>query len=158
MTNGSVLRAIPTGFFSWGFSILEEDSEVTELDMAWFGERGRFSYEGQRYELYRQGWLNGPFVLDAGGTIVAEANKFTPFSRTFDADIGNRPVQLAAISPFTRAFGVYSGDSQIGSICPDHCFTRKATVELPEDLALPVKVFLFWLVALMWRRAAKRSH
>jgi hypothetical protein len=157
MKSSSMLRAIPTGFFSWGFSILEGDSEMAELEMAWIGERGNFSYEGQRYELYRQGWLTGQLVLDAGGKIVAEAKKVTPFSRTFDVVIGNRPVQLAAISPFTRAFGVYSGGNQIGSIYPDHCFTRKATLELPPDMALPARVFLFWLVALMWRRAAKSS-
>jgi len=154
MKRSSALRAIPTGFFSWGFSIQEEDSEVAELKMAWSGERGSFSSDGRRYELYRQGWLTGQFVLDTGGKIVAEANKVTPFSRSFDVVIGDRRVQLAAMSPFTRAFGVYLGKSQIGSICPDHCFTHKATLELPTDMALPAKVFLFWLVALMWRRAA----
>jgi hypothetical protein len=157
MTSSSVLRAIPTGFFSWSFSILENEIEVTELEIAWTRERGSFCYEGRRLELYRQGWLSGLFVLDAGGEIVAQADKVSALSRTFDVLVENQPVQLAALSSFTRAFGVYSGETQIGRIYPNHCLTRRATLELPEDMALPAKVFLFWLVALMWRRAANSS-
>jgi hypothetical protein len=37
---------------------------------------------------------------------------------------------------------------------PNHLFTRACTLEFPDDLPVPVQVFLFWLVALMWRRAA----
>ena len=158
MTTNSVLRAIPTGFFAWGFSILEGGIEAAQLEMAWIAERGSFFYAGQRYELYRQAWLSGLFILEAGGTVVAKASKVNPLSRSFDVAIGNRPIQLSALSPNTRAFGVYSGTSHIGDIYPDHFFTRKATVDLPADMALPSKVFLFWLAALMWRRAANSSN
>ena len=36
---------------------------------------------------------------------------------------------------------------------PDHCSTPRRTIDLPDDIVLPVKTFLFWLVVLMWRRA-----
>jgi hypothetical protein len=70
---------------------------------------------------------------------------------------GQRKLSLVAQSPLTRVFSVYDGDGPIGSIYPDHCFTRKTAIDLPDDIVLPVKVFLFWLVVLMWRRAKRNS-
>jgi hypothetical protein len=34
---------------------------------------------------------------------------------------------------------------------------RKAIIELPESLSLPVQVFFFWLVLVLWRRAAQHQ-
>jgi len=31
-------------------------------------------------------------------------------------------------------------------------FTRKATVDLPDELLLPIKVFLLWLTVILWKR------
>ena len=35
-----MLRAIPRGLFSWGFSIFKDDIEVARLDVAWMREKG----------------------------------------------------------------------------------------------------------------------
>lgn len=152
-----MLRAIPRGLFSWGFSILEDDAEVAGLEVAWMRERGNLDIKGTEFNLYRQGWLSGLFLLEGEGTVLAQANKPNALTRRFEVTYGRDTLSLAAQSPFTRAFGVYDGETQIGSIYPDHCFTRKTTIDLPDDIILPVKGFLFWLVVLMWRRAANRS-
>jgi hypothetical protein len=34
---------------------------------------------------------------------------------------------------------------------------RKAILELSESLSLPVQVFFFWLVLILWRRAAQHQ-
>jgi hypothetical protein len=153
----TMLSAIPRGLFSWGFSILEDDAEVAGLDVAWMRERGTLDIMGAEFTLYRQGWLSGSFLLEGDGVVFAEADKPNAFTRRFEVTHGHRTLSLVAQSPFTRAFSVYDGDRQIGSICPDHCFTRKTTIDLPDDIALPVKAFLFWLVVLMWRRAKKNN-
>ena len=152
-----MLRAIPRSLFSWDFSVLEDDVEVAGLEVSWMRERGTLDIKGTEYNLYRQGWLSGLFVLESEGTVLAQADKPNAFTRRFEVTFGHHTLSLAAQSPFTRAFGVYDGESQVGSIYPDYWFTRKTTIDLPDDIILPVKTFLFWLVVLMWRRAAKSS-
>jgi hypothetical protein len=106
-----------------------------------------------------QGWLSGLFVIEGDGTVLAQADKPNALTRRFEVTYGNHTLALTAQSPFTRAFGVYDSENQIGGIYPNHCFTRKTTIDLPDDIILPVKAFLFWLVVLMWRRTAhNRSH
>jgi hypothetical protein len=153
-----MLRAIPKSWFSWNFSILEDDVEVAGLDVAWMRERGQLTFiGGNEYDFYRQGWLSGLFLLEGDGTVLAQADKPNPFTRRFEVTFGSQTLTLVAQSPFTRAFDVYDGDRRIGSVYPDHCFTRKTTIDLPVDIPPPVKAFLFWLVALMWRRTAHNS-
>ena len=31
-------------------------------------------------------------------------------------------------------------------------FTRRSTANLPEGIPLPVKVFIIWLVVILWKR------
>jgi hypothetical protein len=152
------LRVIPRSLFSWSFSLREGDVEVADLAMALMRERGKLVLtNGSEYNLYRQGWLSGPFLLEGDGAIIAQAEKPNPFTRRFEATIGRRRLCLAAQSPLTRAFGVYDDDIPIGGVWPDHCFTRRTTIDLPDDMPLPVKSFLFWLAVLMWRRAAHNN-
>jgi hypothetical protein len=152
-----MLRAIPSSLFSWDFSLLEDGIEMAELEVAWMRERGRLDIGGVEYNLYRQGWLSGLFVLEGDGVILAQADKPNAFTRRFEVTCDHHTYSLAAQSPFTRAFGIHDGESQIGSIYPDHWFTRKTTLDLPSDIILPVKSFIFWLVILMWRRANNSS-
>ena len=40
---------------------------------------------------------------------------------------------------------------------PRGLFSRKLTIDLPDELSLAVQVFMTWLVIILWRRAAKSS-
>ena len=40
----------------------------------------------------------------------------------------------------------------VGTIRRETWTSRKARVELPDELPLPVRVFVLWLVLLMWKR------
>jgi hypothetical protein len=152
-----MLRAIPRSLLSWDFSILEDDVEAAGLTTAWMSEQGRLYVGGVEYNLYRQGWRHGAFVIEGEGAILAQADKPTVFTRRFEVAYDHHALCLAAQSPLTRAFSVYEKDAEIGRIYPDCWFTRKTTIDLPDVIVLPVKAFLFWLVILMWRRAKRSS-
>jgi hypothetical protein len=152
-----MLRAIPRSFLSWNFLLLDDDVEAGSLEVAWMRERARLDIDGVEYNLYRQGWLSGLFVLERGGAVLAQAEKPNPFTRRFEVTCAHHTLCLVAQSPFARAFDLYDHERQIGGIYTDHCFTRKATIDLPADMILPVKAFVFWLAVLMWRRAAQSS-
>ena len=64
---------------------------------------------------------------------------------------------LKAQSPFVRTFELLQNDERIGLVEPDHIFTRKMTADLPETLTLAVRVFIIWLVIILWKRAAQSS-
>ena len=74
------------------------------------------------------------------------------FGRRFTIHVEDRLLALRAVSCFSRRFELIERGAVVGSVVPDHLFTRVCTVEWPQDLSVPVQVFLFWLVALMWRR------
>jgi hypothetical protein len=153
-----MLRAIPRSIFSWGYSIYENEVEAARLTPAWASERGELNVGGTEYSLYRQGWLSGYFVIEGERGLLAQADKPSAFVRRFEiTTYDHHELCLVAQSPMTRAFSVYERDIEIGRIYPDHCFTRKTTIELPGDMSLPVQAFLFWLVVLMWRRAKRNS-
>ena len=151
------LRAEPKSVFSWGFSLFMGDVPVATMDMAWLREGGAFVWQETEFTLTREHLWSGDFLLQTGGQILARATKPSPLLRRFDIHLGERTLRLEAVSAFTRRFRLVESDTVVGTVEPDHPFARRCTVDFPGDLIVPVDVFLFWLVALMWRRAANAS-
>jgi hypothetical protein len=94
----------------------------------------------------------GDFLLTADQQVLARATKESIFARRFAVRLESRELTLRAPSCLLRRFELIEQGSVVGVIVPDHLLTRACTVELPDDLTVPVRVFLFWLVMLMWRR------
>jgi hypothetical protein len=56
----------------------------------------------------------------------------------------DRRYTLRAKSIFNRIFVLLDGAGEVGSIAPVSIFSRRASVDLPEELPLPVRIFLVW--------------
>ena len=152
-----MLRGVPRSLFSWDFDVLQDGVPIAVIDMAWFRERGELDIAGQRYEVYRESWMGGRFFIESSEGPLASAEKPSALFRSFVVDYDGRRLQLEAASPFTRRFLVLENDVRIGTIGPDFWLSRKATIDLPQDIPVPVQVFMFWLVLLLRRRAANSS-
>jgi hypothetical protein len=96
--------------------------------------------------------FSGDWIIERSGKAVARATKPSALQNRFEVALPNRMVVLRRLSLFTRRFGVFDGETQIGTISPQGIFTRRATVDLPADWPLAIRAFLFWLVFLMWKR------
>ena len=59
---------------------------------------------------------------------------------------------LRMASRLRRRFVLIEGDREIGAIRPAHLFSRSALADLPDDLPLAVRIFMIWLVLLLWKR------
>ncbi|MBN1362486.1 MAG: hypothetical protein JW993_17955 [Sedimentisphaerales bacterium] len=153
----AVFEARPKSLFSWGYELRRGTLVVARMDMTWLSEGGSFTWEGIGYRLSRQGFWSGDFLLEGAGQIPARATKPSPFRRHFEVHVGPRVLALEAVSPLTRAFRLLENGSLVGAVTPRSFFSRCCTVDFPDDLPVPVQVFLFWLVVLMWRRAANSS-
>jgi hypothetical protein len=150
-----MLRAAPHGILSWDFTIFRGETAIADIDMSMWRERAELTIDGQVYSVYRESMLEGTFVLRSGDLVLVRAQK--GFTRTFDIDVAGRHMELKALSFWTREFGLFENNALIGRIGPRSWLGRKATIELPESVSLPVQVFLFWLVLILWRRAAQSS-
>ena len=148
----NMLEAIPTDIFATNFRLQQQNNLVGEVDTSVFREKARLELEEGTYELYREGRFSGDFLLERNGNIVARATKPRALQNRFEVELPNRNLVLRKLSVFSRRFGLFEGEKQIGSIYPAGIFTRRANIDLPADWPLATRIFLFWLAFLMWRR------
>lgn len=148
---------MPNGIFSWGYSILQDGTAIADIDMSWVRERAEVTIAGHHFTVCRTSVLRGTFELQSGDGVLAHAQK-AAFFRAFNVGFTDRNLELKALSIFTREFGLFEHGVQIGRIGPTGWLTRKAVVDCSGEVPIPVQVFLFWLVAILWRRAANNNH
>ena len=125
--------------------------------MAWFREEGLLTVSGVPYRAYREAWMRGPFLLETAGTVLARAEKPSALQRRLLVEFEGRRFTLQPRSLVSRDFILLDDGAEAGRIVPEGLLTRRAQAHLPEAMPLPVKVFLMWLVILLWKRAADSS-
>ena len=147
-----MLEAIPANFFATNFRLLQQNKLLGEVQTSGWKEKGRLELEEGTYELYREGRFSGDFLLERNGSVVARATKPSAFQYRFDLVLPDRTLMLRKLSIWSRRFGVFDGDKQIGSVYPVGLFSRRSNIDLPGDWPVATRAFVFWLVILMWRR------
>ena len=148
-----MLVAKPKSIFTWGFDVFYGNAEIASIDTSWIREKGSFHFEGNNYQLVKAGAFSKEFSLLENGETIATATK-TTLIRSFEVNFGKETYILRAAHPITRKFVVELMETTVGTISPEHPFTRRCQIELPESIPIPVQMFMFWLVLLMWRRAS----
>jgi hypothetical protein len=149
-----MLTATPVRWFSWDFVITEGTQTIAAIDVSWWREAGELAVQGRSYRVYRERLMSGAFILASAGSVLARAEKPSAFRRAFIIEHAGRRYTLRARSPFQRAFELLDGSRLVGAISPEGIFTRRARVDLPEDLPLAMRVFILWLAVVLWRRDA----
>ncbi len=86
--------------------------------------------------------------------VVARASKPSVFQNRFEVQLPDRRLVLRKPSAWSwnRRFALFDGEKQIGSIDPVGLFTRRTMIDLPDNWSLPIRVFLFWLAVIIWKR------
>lgn len=150
----NTMRARPHNPFAWTFDIAVDEEVVTTLKLAWFGSAATFELDGHRYDLQRAPGF-GEFQLIGPMGVVATALKPNPFVRRYDIEVGRGRYTLEAAAPIARRFVLREGGNIVGEVTPDAPIVRRCQAAWPDGMALPVQVFLLWLVVLQWRNAAR---
>jgi|SRR5579859_1150396 len=130
--------------------------DMFKISQTW-REKGVLVVGGSSYNVYRQGLFSGEFILELNGTQLARAEKPSALHRFFTVQHQGKTYTLKAAAALSRIFLLLENDRQIGSIAPAGMFTRKATVDFPDELPLPVKVFLLWLTVILWKRDSEAA-
>lgn len=154
-----MLEAIPKSIFSWNFFLKADGNVLAEIDLSLWREKGTLIIRGTPYHFYREGWVSGLYILESQeGSVIARADKTSAFLRRFEVRYQNYSYTLRAVSSLRREFGLFDrSDRRLGGIAPQGIFTRRADVDLPNDLPLSVKTFMVSLVIILWRRQARSS-
>ena len=147
------LELIPQSWLSWNFNVLQDGRSVAEIDISRWREKGVLQVDGSNYDVYREGFMRGAFILELNGTRIGAAEKPSALARLFNVEHAGRSWKWEG-RVFRRSFVLEENSRAVGSLTPVAMVTRKATAELPDDMPLPVRIFMIWLALLMWKREA----
>ncbi len=146
------MTIVPRHWFSWDFSLKDSvGMPWGEIGLSSWRERGSVTVGDQRYEVRRRG-LVGPFVVGGASNELARAVKESAFRQVFTLTVEGRAYTLKRLSAWRREFALCVGDSRVGSVVPERWWTRRAEVNLPDDMPGWARAFVVWLTLLMWKR------
>jgi len=149
-----MLQLVPSHWFLWDFTVRQGSEILANIDVSQWREKGVLTIQGTRFLVYREGFFSGDFVLESSDTIVARARKPSAFLRSFIVEHAGRQYTLRQHSAFRRPFQLLDGDREVGAITQEGFFMPRASVVMPQDMPLPVQVFIAWLVIILWKRDA----
>lgn len=149
-----MLRAIPTGWWTLKYELLDNEEVVGLVEFNFGSEGAKITVAGETFSVRGEGWFNREYFLaTADNSIIASAEN-PVFSGRFVVNFDNRTYSLEKESGLLNPnYILLDGAGVIGSIKPDGIFSRKSTIDIRGDLPLHIQAFLFWLVALLWKRA-----
>jgi hypothetical protein len=134
------------------YAIARHGVQVADLRLSWLREAGEVVIDGVPYALGSAGLRARSFTLARGDEVVARARKPSALRNRIEVEHGGRSYELVKASLWRSDFAVRSEGQALGSIRRTSPFRRRAVVELPDDLDLPLQVFLAGLALLLWNR------
>ena len=149
-----MLKAVPKSWFSSGYKVLENSTTIAIVDLSLTREAGMLNIQGTNYRVYREGLMSGAFILESGDSILARAVKPSALYRSFEVEHEGGQYTLEAESAGFRKFVLYENGARIGSVFPVHAWSRRSVIDFPEAISLPGRIFMFWLVMILWKRAS----
>lgn len=151
------LIATPKNWFSWDFSVLQDDQLITELDLSVWREKATYKIQGIEYKVSRENILGGNYILESLGNVIAKADKPSVLRRKFNISFLGVNYELSPKSILGSSFVLKKNDKEIGSIKRTYFLNRKTVVNLPDEIPIHVKSFMLWLVIIMWKRESNSS-
>jgi len=140
----SQFELTPQSWWSLDFSVMRGDSVVAEIEIPRWRKKAVLKVDGLHYAAYREGVIGGAFVLASDTTQLVRAERTIWLSRSFTIKHGEKTYRLKA-EWFGSSFVLLDNGHEVGSLVPLGVFTRKTSVSLPDELPLPVQMFVIWL-------------
>jgi len=152
-----MLRAVPEGWFSSNFIVFDRaGTPVARAGLSNWREIAKLEVGGTRYEARSKGRAGKKFVLEQeDGRVVAVVEKPSVWRNRFVFEHAGNRYELRRVSVWGSAFVLWrEGVGPVGSVRSKALFKREWTADLPEELPLEVRVFIVWLMIILWKRGA----
>ena len=150
-----MLTARPRNWYSLDFDVHDRAGErVGVVDLSNWSESAGIDVSGESYTAtHKTG--SKDFVLsgEEGATVVVAEKPSGWKERLFFEYEGNL-YELKPESAWRRDFVLLrEGVGEVGSLRPGGGLSGEWTAQLPEELSAEVRLFVMWLVRLLWQRA-----
>jgi hypothetical protein len=150
-----VLQAIPKAWYSRGFTVLDGTQTIADIDRSWWLERGALMAQGATYRVYREGLIFGPFLLETEEAVLARAALRSGLIGSSSFIIEHAGKQYSLGSDGNKSVFLDSFGEKIGSLSKDRDPELGTKIDLPDELPLVVKVFIFWLALHLWKHESE---
>lgn len=147
-----MLIARGKGLFSRTYEVLDGDSVVASLNVSSWKEKATVEAEGKSYRFEREGAVSGSFLLLDVEKVVAYAKKPSALKDRFEITYFSALYALRKPSIWKSGLELEEHGRVVGAITPVGYFQRKIEIDLPTEMPLVVKVFIFWLALIIWNR------
>jgi hypothetical protein len=144
-----MLQSSRRGLFRHSYDVTEDGRPVATLT----GVRREgvvFEADGSEYRVARNGYKSFTLLGPAGELARADRTNgrmWTIYSMT-DA------LELVQPSMWREAWQLNRYGQAAGSLRKDGAFKRTSSADLPEDLPLPLRLFILTLAETLWERSA----
>lgn len=144
-----MLKIIPKAWWSHTFSVTDGTKDVAQsVNRSCWRDEGELRIQHDIYTARRD---RASYVLESTAGVLVRAERQRRWFREFVIAHSGRRYTLRARSAFRRQFLLFDGSTEVGSISPAGCFTRKAEAEFPQALPLFLKIFIIWLAMTLWK-------
>lgn len=148
-----MVKAVSKSIFSSSYDIKENGESVSEVNFSNWSEKADLTIGDKKAVFYRQGVVSGDFVFEFEDRTLATAKKPSAWKDDMVITVGEQVFEIRPKSWFSYTYYIIWQDQKIGKISRDGWVTQNGTGEFPEDWPAALKVFVFILVLLLWRRA-----
>lgn len=156
-TGGETIWMEPKGWFTWDYDLIQDGTRLASISLAWIREKGEFTLGREKFSLFRDG-IAGPFILaNDDGHVLAKGVKPSLLRRRFELERDAHGYILEADSFFGNTYNLLEAGTVIGTIRCRKLLSWKGEASLPPDLPLPFRIFVLWLVIILWKRDAQGS-
>ncbi|HEX2133502.1 MAG TPA: hypothetical protein VHH15_18290 [Actinophytocola sp.] len=135
--------------FRRSYDLVEDERPVTELT-GFRRESCEFTLDGHRLRVDRE--RGKRFVLSGPTGRIASADRET--GRRWAITTGDGRLELVRPSVWRSAWELRHGETSVGRFEHRGVFNWSAHAEVSADLPQPVRVFAFYVVLMLWERAA----
>ena len=146
--NRDMLQSTRRGFFRHSYDI-SEDGRPTATLTATRCEGCMFDVDGATYRVTRDG--RKAFKLTGPNGDEARAERVR--GRTWTISSLFVPLELVRGSIWKDTWEVRRFGEPVGTLAKDGAFKRTSTADLPDDLPLPLRLFVLCVVETLWERS-----
>lgn len=147
-----MITAVPKKIFSNKFEFLEDGQSAGSIKIAGWGDKAEIYIPDLTLSGYRKGVVKPRYFLERDGQVIASAFKPSIWSNRLELQLGKQTCEMKRKSIFSTTFVVVSGGEQIGYVEREGWFTFRSIIELPQSWPLPLQIFVFWVVLVMWKK------
>jgi hypothetical protein len=146
--NRVMLRSTRRGFFRHSYDI-SEDGQPTAALTGIRREGHIFDVDGHSYRVTRDG--SKAFTLSGPNGDEARAERVR--GRTWTISSLVVPLELVRTSVWKDTWELRRFGEPVGTLAKDGAFKRTSTADLPNELPLPLRLFVLCVVETLWERA-----